>query len=347
MDITFERQSNERDTRQKYRKAFFAVFAPGYSLSLFFILLCALLGYYIQQLRHICFPGAAVMLVLLLLSWPRYWRYVRDAFQKSGMFDMPATIHITDHFIEITRGENHSIQEYKIYTHYLDLKDVIVLLYKRSILGILDRSVFPDDGAEWMKCLEANGVRHIQFWDFKRWRLVLLLLLLAVLMMLAIMLPTKANEANGKWCMEKANITSCIARLKMTGLALNIYAYDNNAFFPPTLETLRKQYYLEEPDTIRCPESRQEYRYVPYSNFVNETAVLQPIVIEHLGNHWKRRGLFGKEISLTSVLFADGHVVTMENLPDYMDIYDQYARHLSPEDAEMLKKSCEAWDRER
>ena len=347
MDITFEHQSNERETRQKYRKAFFAVVAPGYTLTLIGILCLSLLWYYVQQSRHIFFTSTIVILVLLLLSWPRYWRYIRDAFQKSGIFDMPATVHITDHFIEITCGENHSVHEYKIYTHYFSLNDVIVLLYKKSILGILERSVFPDEGAEWMKCLEANGVRRIQFWDFKRWRPVLLLLLLAVLMMLAIILPTKANEANDEWCMEKSNITSCITRLKMTGVTLNIYADDNNDFFPPTLDTLLKQNCLEEPDIIHCLESRQEYRYVPYSKRVNETAVLQPIVIEHLGNHWKRRGLFGKEISLTSVLFADGHVLTMENLPDYMDIYDQYARHLSPEDAETLRKCCEAWDSER
>ena len=50
---------------------------------------------------------------------------------------------------------------------------------------------------------------------------------------------------------------------------------------------------------------------------------------------------------LSSVLFADGHVLIIDNLPDYMDIYEQYGKYLSQENAQVLKDCCETWDKER
>ena len=211
-------------------------------------------------------------------------------------------------------------------------------------MTILDRKDFPDGGKEWMACLEANGVKKKCFWDFRRWWLVLFFLL-AVLCMLAI--PYAANNANTAWGKEKGKYTACVSYLKMTGLGLVIYADENKGYYPPDLNIIANTMHLEEKN-IRCPGTKKEYRYVPYIKEREENAAKQPIVIEDIGSHWKKKGLFfGKRISRTTILFADARVMTIENLSDYMDIYEQYGQFLSPEDAQMLEDCCENWDKKR
>ncbi|MBQ7176505.1 MAG: hypothetical protein IJS08_03740 [Victivallales bacterium] len=344
MDLTIEHHLNEIEGKRKWRKVYFAFAAPGYVACLIYILINILTGLNLPEGRFFVFTVAALFIIGLLSNWPRTWRMYRELFRRQGAFEQPTIIHLADNFIETSCGENHSKVDYRIYTHFFCMKDYIALLHKRTIVTILDRKDFPDCGEEWMACLEANGVKKKCFWDFRRWWAVLLFLF-ALLCLLTI--PCAADNANTAWGKEKGKYTACVSYLKMTGINMRIYADENNGYYPPNWNTLASHWHWENKK-IRCPGTKKEYKYVPYCKEPKENAANQPIIIEDIGSHWKKKGLFfGRRILRTSALFADGHVLTFDNLPDYMDIYEQYGKYLSAEDAQVLKDCCEAWDKER
>lgn len=340
MDLTIEHRLSELEGKRKWRKVYFAFAAPGYVLCLFYTFVCILAGIQLAEAWPFPITIAVLFSIGLLRNWPRTWRMYRELFRRQGAFEHPTVIHLTDNFIETSCGENHSKYEYSLYTHYFCMKEYIALLHKRTLVNVFDRKDFSDGGKEWMACLEASGVKKKCFWDFRRWWLALFFLL-AVVFMLTI--PCHANSANSEWGREKAARTACVSYLKMTGLGLMLYADDNDLHYPPNLKTLVDKEYLVK---MHCPGTGYEYRYVHYPKLSNENAANKPIVIEDIGSHWKKKGLFGKRIFLTSILFADAHVMTLENLCDYMDIYEQYGKFLSEEEAQVLKECCEKWDNE-
>ena len=278
----------------------------------------------------------------------------RDLFRRQGAFEHPTIIHLTDRFIEITCGENHSKNEYTLYTHCLCLKDCLALRHKKSILCIIYKKEFPDEGAEWMKCLESNGVKKQQFWDMRRWWPVSLFLFLLALTFL---LPCHANEEDSKWLKEKAKRTACISHLRMLSTGLTLYAFDNDNCLPPTLRELNgplNSYCLDETPFL-CPKTKLEYKYVPYRKLpatVNPVSLHSdgyenrlPLLVDGIGSHYQPYGIFLKKyVWKTHILYADGHIEIMDNLRRHMDIYEQHAEHLHTEDAEVLKKCCEEWD---
>lgn len=343
MDLTIEHKLNEKEAKHIWRKAFFAFAAPGYVLGVIYILLCILIGLHNENWGPFLFVFAAIIAVSYLLAWPRTWKMYREIFQRQGAFEHPTFIHLTDAFFKTSCGENHSKQEYRIFTHYLCLKDCIVLIHKRSIMSVIEKKEFPDEGAEWISCLEANGVERKRLWGLKRWWIVLVFLLLLVFCMYVYV---AARRANDEWCEEKSAYTACVNNLKTIGTALVLYAEDNQGYYPTTLRSLLPQEYSIDEENLCCPETEMGYKYVPYGKMNDETAAEQPIVIDYAGSHWIKQGLWGKCTLRTPILFADGHVEIFSYLASYMDIYDQYAKSLREEDAKVLKNCCEDWDKE-
>ena len=46
--------------------------------------------------------------------------------------------------------------------------------------------MFPDRGSTLVECLKNSGVRYLDFWEWKRWRVNILLLIVVVLYSLAL-----------------------------------------------------------------------------------------------------------------------------------------------------------------
>ena len=345
MELTTEHQMTEGEAKPRWRQAFFALYAPFLVFVLSYAIITGVGGFFAEGWGRVCcFAIAGFLIIGLICCWPRFWRMYREIFQRKGSFDHPTVLHLTDRFFEVSCGENQSKQGYGIFTHYFCLKDCIALLHKRTIMGVIDKKHFPDGGTEWMRCLEANGVKRKRFWELKRWLLVLFLVLV-----MASMLTPSFMAQDAQWCQAKAARTACLSNMKTIRLFLAMYASDYDNHLPPSLRTLFSPGYCENPDDIYCPSTDGEYKYVPYRKLPApdaESSACIPILLDSLGSHCKTRGLLGRTVWQTPVLFADGHISLMENLCDYMEIHDQCAEHISPEDAEVLEKCCEAWNRE-
>lgn len=188
--------------------------------------------------------------------------------------------------------------------------------------------------------LTIEQLKRKRFWDLKRWCLVAAFLLILTSCSLSKPLSTKSlpNDRDAK-----AARNACKVNLKLIGLGLKLYANDNDGYYPQDLTSLSANGYINA-NNVLCPATAQAYRYVPYRKKTEETAVNQPIVIDALESHWTEPD--GSRILLTPVLFTDGRVVNVIYLSDYMGIYDEFGKFLSPEDAAVLKGCCEAWDKE-
>ncbi|MBR5049731.1 MAG: hypothetical protein IKX75_00155, partial [Desulfovibrio sp.] len=62
-------------------------------------------------------------------------------------------------------------------------------------------------------------------------------------------------------CHKKAERIGCLNNLKMVGLALAMYADDNEDYFPRNLEKLVADGYLDS-ENPQCPACGKEYRYL-------------------------------------------------------------------------------------
>lgn len=159
MDLTIEHRRSEEDGKKLWRKAFFAFAAPGYVLGVIYILICIVIGLQNEGWRSFLFAFATIVGFANLIAWPRTWRMYREIFQRQGAFKQPTVIRLTDSFIETSCGENHSKQEYSLFTHYFCLKDCIVLIHKNSIMCIIQKKSF------WMAA--GNGY---PVWRTMAWR---------------------------------------------------------------------------------------------------------------------------------------------------------------------------------
>jgi len=113
---------------------------------------------------------------------------------------------------------------------------------------------------------------------------------------------------------EKATRIHCAGNLKQIGLALRMYAHDNNGAFPETLYPLVKLGYLDNPGTFFCPETKTRppkqfrgkasfksdyhYAYRPDMTPTSPESETCVVVLDHAGNH----SCYG------NILYADGHV---------------------------------------
>ncbi|MBO4647274.1 MAG: hypothetical protein J5806_03875 [Lentisphaeria bacterium] len=170
MELTLEHHLDERAARQRLRRVFRVFFAPTYVRYALYIVMFILLGLRLPSFhRDLFFIFAAAYAVLIFLWFPRYWRVYRNLFRKTGAFERPSVIRLTDTGIETVCGENRSKNEYRVFSDYLECKDFIALICQKSISAIFPKTEFPDGGREFMQCLDRAGVRKIRLRSFKRW----------------------------------------------------------------------------------------------------------------------------------------------------------------------------------
>ena len=345
MDLTIEHQNKEREAKSRFRKVYYRVLAPWYVTMLCAVVMLVMVGLSTssEELRGVCFSLSALGIVIILTGFHFFWRRTRKVFMKSGAFEHPTVIHLTDAYVEITCGENYSKNEYKVFSDYILLKDTIVLRIQRYLAGFYRRDDFPDGGAEFIRCLEACGVKRAstlgRWWD--AWALLALTVYCVISCTVAF--------HNEEWSQDKAERVVCMNNLKMTYLGLTMYAEEANqgvSLLPPSLQALKNAEYIDKNE-LCCPTTMQEYKFVPYSKMPDALSPDKaPIVIDGIASHykWPCFPIGISRVWQTPILFADGHISLEEDVYCYMDIYDRYGCFLDETEAETLKKCCEAWD---
>lgn len=170
MDITLNVRCDEATSRRAFRRAFYALEAPEYAQLALDIVLSVRLGQLLPGGYGLLAFGAALVLFCFASSWfSRTWKVYRELYRKSGIFDNPTAIRLTDSFIVTSCGGNESKCEYRVFSGFMRCRDFIVLTAQSAISGIYARKEFPDGGAEFAQCLEKAGVKEIPFFSFGRW----------------------------------------------------------------------------------------------------------------------------------------------------------------------------------
>lgn len=340
MELTFEIQQEEQLARRLWHRVFQRLFAPKTTLYILIgvLAICGGLITRTQEIRHMYFIAGILLIVAPLFWFSRIWLIYRGYFRRSGVFEHPTTIHLTDTMIEMTSGANSSRQEYRVYSNYIPLNDSIALINGDSIAAVFSRNAFPDGGAEFVKCLEASGVKNISTLRVRRWLVVWLygaFAALAIVVSAMLLLSRYSFYRTGM-----NGLQTCGGHLQQLHQMIVKHATDSEGALPRELSELNL------PDEeFGCIFTDATYLYVPYRRLdSNDKASAQtPILIEELGGH-RVFSVWGRYTTFTPIVFADGHVAFEKNLRSYTDIYDKYAPFLSPENAEVLKKCCEKWN---
>ena len=351
MELTFTKQAEEAEIKRRWKKVFFALYAPMYVRYALYVVLFCLCGFLLRLDFNFIFFALALGYFLAILSWySRTWKIYHEVFRKTGQFEKPTTVHLTDTFMELTGGENSAKNVYSIFSGYIELKDEIALINQKTIAATFRKKYFSDGGEELMQCLDKAGVKKIDFGGFRRWRLVLLPI--AMMVILGIIHFSDVRFRN--WIHEKSYNTKCLSNLKMLMCDLIIYSEEqkeagNIAFAQSEtlLEELVEEGYVNEKN-VGCPKLSLCFIYVPYKrplDSTSSTAANTPVLFDWIiGAHKKAPRLLGKTTTQTMVAFEDGHVSAEENLRCHKDIYERYAPFMSKEDAEVLRKCCEEHD---
>ncbi|MBR4673502.1 MAG: hypothetical protein IKP00_03475 [Victivallales bacterium] len=350
MELTLKEQINEAEAKRSWRRVFFALFAPVYVRYILWAMMFCGIGLLNYYLRHLMLALTAGYFIAILSWYPRIWKVYRETFRKSGAFNHPTTVRLTDTFIEIACGENTAKNEYGVFSGFVELNDVIALINQKSIAATFKKKDFADGGEEFMQCLRNSGVKKIELWGFKRWGLAFLpVALMALLVVVHI-----ANVQNRLWMYEKACKTQCCSNLKQMMCGLFIYSDDlkkaGNASFQQsfTLDEVVAAGLADESH-CGCPKSCAGYAYVPYGRLLDKnasSAANTPVLFDYVfGCHRKRKHLlWGKDTLQTLVAFEDGHVSIEENLASFMDLYERYAPLMSRKNANELRRFCEDHD---
>ena len=339
MDLTFEIQQEENQARRLWRRVFQRLFAPKSTLYIIIGILaisCGLIAR-TEEIRIVSFVAGILLIVAPLFWFSRIWLIYRGFFRRSGVFENPTTIHLTDTMIETTRGANSSRMEYRVYSNYIPLNDSIALINGDSIAAVFNRSAFPDGGAEFIKCLEASGVKNISTLRVRRWLIVWLYAAFAALAFFICAMSLLSRYSCYRSAMK--GLQTCGGHLQQLHQKIVKHATDAEGALPRELSELNL------PDEeFGCNFSDATYLYVPYGRLdsSDKASAQTPILIEELGGHWVL-SVWGRYTTFTPIVFADGHVAFEKNLYSYTDIHDKYAPLMSPENAEVLKKCCEKW----
>lgn len=171
MDVTLTQQFDEPTTKRRLRHAFFVLNLPTYLayaiVSAGFAVLATLP---LPELASwICLGLAVVYVVCLLLWFPRVWRVYREIWRKTGAFEHPTAIRLTDEWKEVRCGENFAKNEYRVYSAYLECREIIILVQQKVVAAFFDKADLADGGAELMRRFDAAGVKRIRQWSLRRW----------------------------------------------------------------------------------------------------------------------------------------------------------------------------------
>lgn len=125
----------------------------------------------------------------------------------------------------------------------------------------------------------------------------------------AIILLTGAFTPFIKYSNERMARVDCSNNLRRIGLAMYIYARENQGKFPPSIETLFDEQYLGDARVLDCPASRTsgtrkdpDYIYTPGLSVYDESATV--LVRDKPGNH--HHG--------SNVLYVDGTIMWEERI---------------------------------
>ena len=341
MDFTIERTA-DKTTKKKFRQAFFALQLPNYVITLTAFVFCIVLGTILSFPRSCLFFGlSAILLMKMLTWWPIHWRLYNKVLKKQHAFETPTRIHFSDSFLEISCGENYSKKEYSFFTHYFCQKKQIVLLFQKGIQGVFNKNKFEDDGEEWIRCLEAHGVKKLHFWSLRRWALpivIVLIFIIAGALLWGTRTESKLDE-NGMVCLEN---------LEEIREFFQWYEYDHNAL-PASMQELKNAYCAEGDFPGICPETKEAYKLVPYKTLPDgDEAAHLPVLLDGIQNHHVEYidGSNSFSSPITYVQMANGNIDFLYDIDCYMDVFDKYAVFLSPQNAEILKECCRGWDDE-
>ena len=193
----------------------------------------------------------------------------------------------------------------------------------------------------------------------RRWRRVCIFVILMVVVCFVII--TAVNYC--KSIREHLCISICNSNLKQLMNVLDVYSNNQKEGeivpprdYPP-LKVLVEDGVLDcetFENLVYCPKTHTKYIYVQYDRPVarqgSTAAANTPVLFDSvIGAHCHRRrnNMFGMGTDdlWTMVVLEDGHVSFEENLTCFKDIYDRHAKFMSKEDAEVLRKCCEAADR--
>ena len=135
---------------------------------------------------------------------------------------------------------------------------------------------------------------------------------LAVLAILAAILLPVFGRAR-----DKAQQTACMSNLKQIGVALHIYATENDDSLPPA-DSWREalEPYLQAEEVYMCPSTGEQYVFNEALGGQNIEAIGNPTEVPMA---WDAPSAYDPEIGPHlgefNVLYVDGHVTTVEQLP--------------------------------
>lgn len=345
MDQIIERNLDEQTLKSRFWRIFFVFHAPVYvHCSLYLMLSCV---------WWMLFPHLWLFWLIIVVFCASYlftffsnvWRISRDTFRRQGAFEQQTIVHLTDKYMEISRGENHSKGEYGIlFSQYFITKENIVMVVQNAIAGSFPKTEFADGGAEFVQCLEKAGVKRLRLWSWKRWWSVFLVLAL-VLISVAVELWVRKNSNDDRAKIELVYREKC--RNTLSELVEQLLAVSKTQ-----QETLAwwKKVESNGEFACSCPLTEVAYVFVSYPRQLDRnsrTAAYTPLVFESIvGSHHAVNRIppgisICKDTPLTLVAFEDGHVETLGFLASHQELYERYAPLMSKEDAEVLRKCCE------
>lgn len=113
----------------------------------------------------------------------------------------------------------------------------------------------------------------------------------------------------------KAQQTACMSNLKQIGVALRVYAVDNDNRLPPA-DSWRQALkpYLEAEDLYICPSSRKQYVFNEALGSQNIEAISNPMEVPMAWDAPKEDRT-GPHMGEFNVSWVDGHVSAIEQLP--------------------------------
>ena len=129
------------------------------------------------------FPFACVALISLLTPFVTYFSYIGNvlkAVEATGSLGKEHSVRLSDHEITMSYDKNTVTTEYRRLKYFFRCGDRLFLMADKKLPAgtiLLDR--IPEQEAEFIACLRADGLKELRFWSFRRWWL---LIFMAVLM---------------------------------------------------------------------------------------------------------------------------------------------------------------------